>query len=328
MIGDEIKADLVSILGGFPKCRLTILVATSHGDPGPIGEMSRVTTTFPQSHLDEGIVKSLLMENLVPALLNSIQIQTSATIVSAACASAIVATGYAAERIRSGISDLVVVVALDVLSRVAYSGFNLAGAMSKATCKPFDRNRDGINVAEGAAVFCVASAKAFPKDMQLARIMGFGISCDARHLVEPDVQGLCRALDQAFSLGEVPPTSISAVYWHGTGTVQNDRTEAAVSKLIFGRKVPLGTSTKGSLGHTMGASGGFNVLAACSSLSEFQLPPVAGLEDPEFSDLNLVKGKACDIPEGPILVNALGFGGINAAIILGPLTRNEYTYNS
>ncbi len=140
--------------------------------------------------------------------------------------------------------------------------------------------------------------------------------CDAAHLVEPNAQGVAQVIHAALDQARVETKDVRAVYWHGTGTRQNDAREAEVSQIIFGEKSPPSTSTKGNLGHTMGASGGFNVMAACETLARGVVPPVAGTEDLEYPNLDIVLGAAREVEPGPVLITALGFGGINAAVVL------------
>ncbi|HEU4843179.1 MAG TPA: beta-ketoacyl synthase N-terminal-like domain-containing protein, partial [Burkholderiaceae bacterium] len=243
--------------------------------------------------------------------------------VSAACASTLVALSYAADRIHAGLCDAVLLVGLDVLSRVASVGFSNLGAMSARGCTPYDVARDGTTVGEGAVAMLVARRSLLaPSDVQ-AVVAGTATYCDAAHMVEPNPQGVSKAIWAAMEQARILPSDIRAIFWHGTGTRQNDKTEAAVAQLVFGDTSPPCTSTKGSLGHTMGASSGFNVLAACEANRQGLLPHVAGTTDPEYANLSLVLGAPLSITPGPMLITALGFGGINAAAVILPVQERK-----
>jgi 3-oxoacyl-[acyl-carrier-protein] synthase II len=111
---------------------------------------------------------------------------------------------------------------------------------------------------------------------------------------------------------------ISCIFWHGTGTRKNDETEANVSSSFWRetKRFPISTTTKGSLGHTMGAASAFNVAAACQCLKEGLVPPVAGLRDTEFTDMNLVTQNSMRTELSTALCVGMGFGGVNAALVL------------
>jgi 3-oxoacyl-[acyl-carrier-protein] synthase II len=242
----------------------------------------------------------------------------SGATVSAACASACIAAGFAAERIRSDLCDACFVVSLDVLSRIAHAGFQQIGAMSRLGCRPFDRRRDGTTIGEGGAVVLFVGADVVhPARLRCTvKLAGFGQSSDARHPVEPSADGICEAVQRALADAGCVAPDLAAVYWHGTGTIQNDRAEAEAARQLFGAAVPPGTTTKGAFGHTMGASSALSMLAAAETVKSHLLPPVAGLEDIEFPHLNLVTETSAQVNPGPVAVVALGFGGINGALVL------------
>lgn len=323
-LGGDAKPIHDDLLRANSGLKVSVVLATSHGEP-------HAASRFAEHFLGrsgapcESAAEATLCDGLVPAFLGGLGTAHPGLLLSAACASAAVAVGLAAERVRSGLCDVCIVVALDVLSRVAHAGFGQLGAMSAQGCRPFDRRRDGTTVGEaGAVVFMVGAGVVVPPTFaQPVEVLGFGQHCDARHPVEPSVGGVCEAVGVALRESRSSPHDLSAVYWHGTGTVQNDRTEAEAAKRIFGRPVPPGTSTKGTLGHAMGASAALSILAAAETIRSGLLPPVAGLEDPEFAHLNLAAPAAIDVRGGNVLVVALGFGGINSALILGPAGREQ-----
>jgi 3-oxoacyl-[acyl-carrier-protein] synthase II len=319
LAGSTMKPAVDAMFASRPEVAMSLIVATSHGDPGPL---STIVDNDHRSGSNQSIPLSVwegvLVDKLVQAATTGLQRDLSGITISAACASALVAMSYAADRINAGLADAVIVIAVDTLSRVASVGFTNIGAMSKTGCTPYDRNRDGTTVGEGAIAMILCRDGFLPIEKVAGYVAGSGVYCDAAHMVEPNPVGVARAVKDAIAQSRLDSTDIRAVFWHGTGTRQNDKTEAAVSQIVFGNMSPPCTSTKGSLGHTLGASGGFNVFAACEANTCGLVPHVAGLVDPEYPNLDLITKEPRKIFPGPILLTALGFGGINAALVVTP----------
>ena len=260
----------------------------------------------------------LLKNNVTKYLAESLERDLPVSVVSSACASALVAASSAADMIDADLCDAVLVVALDSMARVACAGFHNIGAMTKTQCSPYDVERTGTTVGEGAVSFMLVDDKLIPADQIYGHISGTSIYCDAAHIVEPNPEGVRSVLEEAIEQAGITSSDITGIYWHGTGTKHNDRTESLVSELMFGEKSPPCTSTKGSLGHTMGASGAYNILAACETNRSGLISPVASLKESEYPNLDVVQGAPREVPQGPVLVTALGFGGINAAVVVTP----------
>jgi 3-oxoacyl-[acyl-carrier-protein] synthase II len=316
-LGEDSRALHDALLTANPDLVLSVVVASSHGEAQSVSEFAEHRTGRAAA-LSADAATSILSDTLLKGFLEGLGVMYPGATLSAACASATVATGLAASRIGAGMCDACFVVSLDVLSRVAHAGFTQIGAMSRNGVRPFDRARDGTTIGEaGIVLLLVGEQVSLPADVRfVVRVEGFGQACDARHPVEPSVEGVCFAVSRALADAGRAASDLAAVYWHGTGTVQNDRTEAGAALRLFGERAPSGTSTKATFGHAMGASGALSVRAAAETLATCIVPPIAGLEDPEFSKLNLVMGDCREIPGGPVAVVSLGFGGLNAVLVL------------
>lgn len=304
--------------------RTAVIVATSHGESDAVSAFAEYLIGRSE-HVDCRAAETILSDGLLEAFLEGMGVALPGMTISAACASSCVATGLAAERIRVSLCDACFVVSLDVLSRVAHAGFRQIGAMSPIGCRPFDRRRDGTTIGEAGTILLLAGEGVkLPSSLYRAvRVRGFGQSCDARHHVEPSTQGVVDAVRHALDEARCAPAEVSAVYWHGSGTVQNDRVEAEAARQLFGSNVPPGTATKGAFGHTMGASAALSILAAAETIATGALPPVAGLEQSEYPHLRMAADGVMKVDCGPVVVVALGFGGINAAMLLGPNERES-----
>src|SRR5262245_13444027 len=180
--------------------------------------------------------------------------------------------------------------------------------------RPFDANRPGVLLGEGAgAVVVVPSTWSGPR---LARLLATGLSCDAYHETAPDIDGICRAVDDAFVRSGRSPREVDLVMTHGTGTALNDPAECEALRrtvLAAGGR-PLVTGVKGAIGHLSGAAALANVDVALRCLTSGEIPPIVGLRVPlpEGAGLDFVVG--APVPYAPRLVqvNAFGFGGVNA----------------
>lgn len=317
MVAGDMKKLVDELTESNNGMRLHVIVATCHSDPCAITTLLDYTYGVADTVPDLAW-KMLLENNMTQYIAESLERDLPVSIVSSACASALVATSTAADMINADLCDAVLIVALDSMARVACAGFHNIGAMTKTQCAPYDVNRTGTTVGEGAVGFMLADEKFLSQDQVYGHVSGTSIYCDAAHIVEPNPEGVRCVLEEAIEQAGLTPSDIIGIYWHGTGTKHNDKTESLVSELMFGEKSPPCTSTKGSLGHTMGASGAYNILAACATNDSGLISPVASLKESEYPNLDVVQGAPREVAPGPVLVTALGFGGINAAVVVTP----------
>jgi 3-oxoacyl-[acyl-carrier-protein] synthase II len=240
--------------------------------------------------------------------------------VGAACASSTLAIALGADLIASGRSGSVLVVAADIVSRFTLIGFNSLLALAPVVCRPFDVERNGLLLGDGAACLLLAGDEYVEKAQlrPLARLSGWGAANDATHISAParDASGLIAAITAALKKAKVAPDGIGAFCTHGTGTVYNDAMELTATEAIFGdRLFPL-FSIKGALGHTLGAAGAIEALVCARALAEAVVPPTAGLRQPEARAVGRVSCERQTLVRKRILTSNSGFGGINAALIL------------
>ena len=316
-VGHDMRGLLDELESRNKGIRTHAIIATCHSDTGVLSTMVNFYTGV-SSSMPEEIWDMLQNSGFAGWLNEGLGRKLPISVVSSACASSHVAASYGADMIDAGLCDAVLVVALDGMSRMAVAGFHNIGAMAKSVCMPYDVNRTGTIVGEGAVGFLLANETLLKPEQVYGRIAGTSIFCDAAHIVEPNVEGVRSVLQEALDQAVVAPESITGIYWHGTGTKHNEKVEAEVSYLLFGDLSPPSTSTKGNLGHTMGASGAFNILAACESNKSGKMPHVCFLKDLEYPNLDVVRDAPRQVKPGPILVTALGFGGINSAVVVTP----------
>lgn len=245
--------------------------------------------------------------------------------VASACASATLAMGNALSALRAGEIDIALAGGSDSLCRLTYAGFNSLRAVDPRACRPFRTEREGMSIGEGAAVLVLetaASARARGARV-LGWLLGAGASCDAHHMTAPDPQGagIARAVEAALADAGLAAAAIDFVNVHGTGTPHNDAAEANMLRAIFGARLaglPL-TSSKGAIGHYLGAAGAIEAVATmlCFLHGAVHPTPGEGAVDPALG-LDLVVGSPRPLRGARYALSTnLAFGGTNAAIILG-----------
>jgi 3-oxoacyl-[acyl-carrier-protein] synthase II len=248
--------------------------------------------------------------------------------VSAACASGAAAIGEGVELLRRGAADIVLAGGVDSL--VGYGAmccFIRLDAMShnvacpKLASRPFDADRDGFVMGEGAGFVVLQRLEDLSASgpEPLGLVLGHASTADAHHLVAPSPggEGAARCMALALADAGVQPGDIAHVNAHGTSTVLNDRAEAAALRILFGASCPPVMAVKGSTGHMVGGSGAVEAIMSVISLRDQLVPPVAGLRtiDPDF-DLDIVQDAPRRGKRGYALSNSFGFGGANTALVL------------
>lgn len=232
---------------------------------------------------------------------------------STACTSSSVAIDFAYDLISRGIMKSVIVIGADELSRSAVNGFDRLGIASRSHTRPFDTERDGINIAEGIAVLALSSQKT----EECVEILGCGLSSDAYNITHPhpEGEGAKAAMNQALQKAQIDASMIDYINAHGTGTIANDEIESASIKELFGSR-PFVVSTKAVTGHTLGACGALEAAISAMSILHNIIPPCVNLSNPVNATLNHPLN-AQSTQVNYVMSNAFGFGGGNTVIILG-----------
>jgi 3-oxoacyl-[acyl-carrier-protein] synthase II len=253
--------------------------------------------------------------------------------VVSACASATHALGEAAHAIRRGDAEVMISGGAEAaITPFAYATFGAMKAMStrndspSTASRPFDRNRDGFVMGEGAGILVLESLEhAQARGARIyCELAGYAATCDAYHITQPDPEGrgLSLAMRRAMASGGVNIDQIDYINAHGTSTPYNDRFETLAIKKVFGeraRHVAI-SSTKSMTGHLLGAAGGIESIVAVKAIQTGCIPPTINLEEPDPDcDLDYVPNVARKLPVKTVLSNNLGFGGQNAAAVFKAL---------
>ncbi len=250
------------------------------------------------------------------------------------CSSALDSIGHAYKAIRYGELDVVIAGGSQApISQPLLSGFAMLRSMSTrnedpaAASRPFDKERDGFVMGEGAGILVVEEFEhALARGAYVyAEVIGYAATCDAYHMTnpKPDGRDAARAVRLAIQDAGIDPTEIDYVNAHGTSTPLNDKTETKVLKDTLGehaRRVPI-SSVKSMIGHLIGAAGGVEVVATCMAMKHQILPPTINLTNPDPEcDLDYVPNVARPAKIRTVLKNSFGFGGKNSAVLLRSLS--------
>ena len=241
------------------------------------------------------------------------------TTISTACSSAANALILGANLLKTGQADLVIAGGSEALTRFHLNGFNSLMILDHEPCRPFDAQRAGLNLGEGAAFVVMeteASARERGADIH-AWLTGYGNACDAFHQTasSDNGEGAYRAMTEALEMAQLKPEDIDYVNAHGTGTPNNDLSESAALKRVFAEKMPLISSTKAFTGHTTSASGSIETVICLLAMQHHFVPANLRWEHQIPDGITPTTGVK-DVTLKHVVCNAFGFGGNDSSLIL------------
>ncbi|MFC7331440.1 beta-ketoacyl-[acyl-carrier-protein] synthase family protein [Marinactinospora rubrisoli] len=295
---------------------------TTNGESAVLGRLAEQWVEDGLAALDPGTVAQADAGRIAAAANVELGLTGEAQTIGTACAASNYAIGYGYDQVRSGAADLMVCGGADASNRATHAGFHRLGALAADVPRPFDAHRDGIVTAEGGVALVLEPLDAARERGAriYAEVLGYGMTCDARHMTNPDAASIAECVRRAHRNAGIKPREVDYVCAHGTGTPANDRTEVAALREVFGDRLPPVSSIKSMLGHTMGAAAGFGALISCLAIHDGFLPPSATVRE---VDPALGAGLDC-VPvtsraERPRVVQNHGFafGGNNAITVFG-----------
>jgi nodulation protein E len=241
-----------------------------------------------------------------------------------ACSTGTHAIGIARDYIKNGMVDVAIAGASEsVINYGTMKAWQALHVLSPEGCFPFAKKRNGTVLGEGAGILVMESyehAKARGAKI-LAEIVGYGMSSDAKDMVNPDIEGPKEAMRMALDDAQLSPSDIQYLNAHGTATTINDANETRAIKAVFGNaaKNLAISSTKSMHGHPLGAGGGIEAVACITAMNESWVPPTIGLDEPDPEcDLDYIPnvGRKQDVTYA--MSNSFAFGGLNAVLVFGP----------
>ena len=243
---------------------------------------------------------------------------------STACSSSALAIGAAADAIARGEAAVALAIGTDALCPVTYAGFDALQALDAEPCRPFDRERRGLSLGEGAAALVledVAHARARGA-VVWAILRGWGTSTDAHHVTAPHPEGVgaVAALERALAAAEVSPDAVDYVNAHGSGTPHNDGAEVTALRQVFGARLPRipVSSSKSQVGHCLGGAGAVEAAVTLVALQDGIVPPTVHCRTPDaaWADLDFVQTPGRRAAIGTAVPSSYGFGGHNVTLVL------------
>ncbi len=308
-------------ISNYRNRKIAIVLGTTMGEGGMIEEIDKHWTSDGEDDVWGLTISKYPGNTISDNIARFFQFNSISFVIPTACSGGNYAIGQGFDLIQRGVIDFAVVGGADPFSRIAFTGFNRLFAMSPDICQPFDKNRRGMMLGEGAGILILEeleSAKNRNANIY-AEIRGYGLSCDANHMTVPNSESIIKMMERAIKNSDIRKEDIGYISAHGTGTPSNDKTECQAIKTVFGalaKKLCI-SSIRSMLGHTMGAASALEAISCCLTLKEEVIPPTINfnVEDPEC-DINCVPNKAIAQRLNTILNNSLAFGGNNACLAL------------
>jgi 3-oxoacyl-[acyl-carrier-protein] synthase II len=299
--------------------RVGVSLGTTLGDAQTIEDIdARLVNNEP---IDAGLIRQIPTYAAPSHIAREYGINGPFFMFSTACAAGNYAISYGYDLIRLNRADLVIAGASDPFSRIEYTGFNQLSAVAPEKCQPFDKNRKGMMVAEGAGMLILESLEsALQRNADIyAEILGYGLSCDAQHMTQPSVDGVAMCMIKAMKEAGIQKEDVDYISAHGTGTQANDRTECAAIKQVFGElsaQIPV-SSIKSMIGHTMGAASAIEGVTCALVVKHDIIPPTINYDTPDPEcDIDCVPNKARKHIVNIALNNSYAFGGNNASLVV------------
>lgn len=310
---------------GVDPSRFGVILGTGIGGLGTLEEQVQIRLEKGERRVSPFLVPMMMANASGAAISMRYGLQGPNETICTACAAATHALGYAARLIAMGRCDAIVSGGTEAAATPSsLAGFgNMTALSTVGSSRPFDRDRDGFVMGEGAAIFVLeewdhAVARGA---VILGEILGAASNADAHHITAPSPGGVgaIACMKMALDDAGLSPADVTYVNAHGTSTPRNDEAEAEAVRAVFGDHRPAVTSIKGVTGHALGAAGALEAASVLLSMQHGLIPPTAGTTElDENVDIDVVMGSARPWTPAPAMSNNFGFGGHNGSIILGP----------
>jgi 3-oxoacyl-[acyl-carrier-protein] synthase II len=304
--------------------RFGIILGADSGGIFSVEQYFRAVYTNADKRPSPSLLLSFSLATTTDHIAQEFDLRGPRTTTATVCSSSSAAIAFAYDAIASGTAELMIAGGSDSLCEVTYAGFNSLRAIDPAGCRPFDKNREGLSLGEGAGILIL-------EELEHARarggrirgeVLGSGICAEAYHLTapEPSGGGIARAIRLALADAGVVPDSVDYINAHGTATPVNDVVETRGIKKALGTRVyeiPL-SSIKSMIGHCLGSAGGIEAIATLLSLREGIIPPTINYSTPDPEcDLDYTPNEAREKAINIAISNSFAFGGNNVCLVFG-----------
>lgn len=300
--------------------RCGICIGTTDGEAMLFDTFTNIWIHEGPEHLSSNLVRSLPADRLSVSVAQEFDLKGEAVTIATACAAGNYSIGHAYDQICLGEADFMLCGGADSMCRKNFAGFYRLGALAPQVCQPFDKNRKGILTGEGAGVLLLESLEsAVSRGARIyAEVLGYGLNCDAEHIMAPDKNGIVECMHRAHENAGIRPSQVDYICAHGTGTQANDITEVSAIREVFVPNIPPISSIKSMLGHTMGAASALAGIACALGIYEGFMPPTINFQTPDPEcNIDCVPNKERKVDLNIVQNNAFAFGGNNAIVIFG-----------
>ncbi len=304
------------------KGKTAVIIGTTMGEGAMIEEIDKHWSEKGEDDVWSATISKYPSNTISDNVMRFLNLHGVSSVVPTACSGGNYAIGYGYDMIKLGMLDSVLVGGSDPFSRIGFTGFGRLFAMSSDMCRPFDKNRNGMMVGEGAGILILEELEMAKKRRAhiYAEILGYGLSCDAHHMTAPRIEGVVKVINRAIKNSGININDVDYISAHGTGTPTNDKMECQAITNIFGsmiKNISI-SSIKSMLGHTMGAASAIEAITCCLAINGSVIPPTINYETPDPEcDIDCVPNKARKRDINVALNNSLAFGGNNACLVMG-----------
>lgn len=302
--------------------RFGIAIGTLAAELTPFERLLRKDTYSKNNGFDHKVAAVYPPNSITKMLANYFNFEGQSMISLNACSSGNHAIAWAYDRLIDNKLDVVMVGGADMIPQTEFTHFHNLKALTPDKCQPFDKNRKGLMIGEGAGILIMERYE-YAKNRGaaiIAEMAGYGLSCDGFHMTapHPEGDGAVKSMSDALKMAKMNPEDIGYINAHGTGTPHNDRTETIAIKRVFGEhayKIPC-SSTKSMIGHLMGAASVVESVICCLVLRHGIIPPTINYETPDPEcNLDVTPNSAREAKVSCIVNNSFAFGGNNATTI-------------
>ncbi len=304
--------------------RTGVAYGSSFGSAGPVLDFYSMVKTHEVGQINSSSYIKIMPQTTAVNI--SLYFKTTGRLIPSgtACTSGSLAIGYAYEAIKSGAQDIMIAGGAEELDSTQVAVFDTLYATSvkndtpDKTPSPFDVNRDGLVIGEGAATLVLEEYEhAIARGAKIyAEIVGFGTNTDGTHITQPNKDMMAKCMQLSLESANLAPESIGYIDMHGTGTKHGDMAESLATEIVFGNNTPCSTQ-KGYVGHTLGACGALESIWAIQMMNDNWFAPTLNLQtpDPECGKLDYIMGEGREIKTDYVMNNNFAFGGINTSLI-------------
>ncbi|MCX5666116.1 MAG: beta-ketoacyl-[acyl-carrier-protein] synthase family protein [Candidatus Omnitrophica bacterium] len=313
---------------GYKNKKVAVILGTTMGEGGMIEEVDKHWIGQGEEDIWAATISKYPGNAISDNVARFFDFNGISFVVPTACSGGNYAIGQGYDIVRTGMADLAMVGGSDPFSRIALTGFNRLFAMESDMCRPFDKNRAGMMLGEGAGILILEDLESAKKRGAniYAEIKGYGLSCDADHMTAPRVESIVKVMERAIKNSGVDKEDIGYISAHGTGTPANDKAECQAIRTVFGdlSKKLCVSAVKSMLGHTMGAASAIEAIACCLVIKEGIISPTINYEVPDPDcDIDCVPNRSKKCRARTVLNNSFAFGGNNACLVLKDISFDK-----